>query len=334
MFKKLINLWAQYELPVSIAALVIAVVFPLIAPTPYVIHIGVLCLIYIILSLSLNLVTGFLGITTLGHAAFFGIGAYTAAILSTSFNFNFFLTMLSAGIISAIFGAILGAPTLRISGRYLTIVTIGFCEITRIVELNWMDLTRGPLGIPNIPAPSIFGFECRTSFSKYYVILVLAVLAVIFCKNMLNSRTGRAISAIKGDELAANVMGVNLMHIKVMTFTISAAIAGMAGGFYAHVMSYIDPTSFTFDQSVQIMSMTILGGLGSIPGSIIGAIALTVIPEMLRGFMELRQVLYGLVIVVMVFFRPTGLLGGFNLKHIRQRITYAAHSTGGDGSHG
>mgnify|MGYP005796259529 CR=1 FL=1 len=334
MFKKVINLWAQHQVPVSIIALIIAVVFPLVAPSPYVIHIGVLCLIYTVLSLSLNLVTGFLGITTLGHAAFFGIGAYTAAILSTSCGFNFFLTMLSAGVVSALFGALLGAPTLRISGRYLTIVTIGFCEITRIVELNWMDLTRGPLGIPNIPAPTVFGIVCDTPFSKYYVILALAVLTIIFCKNMLNSRTGRAISAIKGDELAANVMGVNLMHIKVMTFTISAAIAGMAGGFYAHVMSYIDPTSFTFDQSVQIMSMTILGGLGSIPGSIVGAIALTVIPEMLRGFMELRQVLYGLVIVVMVYFRPTGLLGGFNLKHIRQRIAYAARLTGGEGRNG
>ena len=166
MFKKLIRLWARYERPVSIAALLLAAVFPILAPSPYVIHIGVLCLIYVVLSLSLNLVTGFLGITTLGHAAFFGIGAYTAAIFSTSFGFNFITTMLLAGIVAAIFGAILGTPTLRVSGRYLTIVTIGFCEITRIVELNWMDLTRGPLGIPNIPAPSFFGFECDTPFSK------------------------------------------------------------------------------------------------------------------------------------------------------------------------
>ena len=319
MFKKIVSYWARYETYVTIGSLIIAVIFPLVIPSPYIVHIGALSLMYVVLSLSLNLVTGFLGITTLGHAAFFGIGAYTAAILSTRYDFNFLSTLLFAAIISAVFGALLAAPTLRISGRYLAIVTIGFCEIARIVELNWMGLTRGPLGIPNIPAPNVFGIEFDTEFSKYYVILAIVILTILLMNNIFNSRTGRAILAIKGDQLAASAMGVNLMHIKVLTFTVSAFIAGLSGAYYAHFMSFIDPSSFAFEQSIQILSMTILGGMGSIAGSVIGAITMTVIPEALRDFMELRQILYGLVIVLMIIFKPNGLLGGFNLKHIRQR---------------
>lgn len=322
-FNGLLSGWAKHERIVWIVAFVFALVFPVLFSSPYIVNIGVLCLLYVVLSLSLNLITGYMGITTLGHAAFYGVGAYTAAILSTRFGFNFLLTFLIAAIITAVFGLILGAPTLRVSGRYLSIVTLGFCEITRIVELNWMDLTRGPLGIPNIPAPELFGFKMDEPVHKYYIALVLVVLTVVIISNIINSRIGRGIGAIKGDDLAAGAMGINTTNFKLMVFIVSAAIAGVAGAFYAHYMSFIDPTSFTFDQSVQILSMTILGGMGSIPGSIIGAIALTAIPELLRDFMEWRQIIYGVILAVMVIFKPNGLLGGFNLKHIRQRDQFA-----------
>jgi branched-chain amino acid transport system permease protein len=330
MFQKLIRFWAMHEKQFAAGFAVLALIFPFVVKSPYIVNIGVLSLMYVVLSLSLNLMTGYLGITTLGHAAFFGIGAYTAAILSTRFGFNFLLTSISAAFVTALFGLLLGAPTLRISGRYLTIVTIGFCEIARIVELNWMKVTRGPLGISRIPPPIIFGVEFDTPFRKYFIVLVMVAITIVLLNRLMNSRMGRAISAIKEDGLAADVMGVNQTHIKLMVFVISASIAGVAGGFFAHYMSFIDPTSFTFDRSVQILSMTILGGMGSIPGSVIGAIVLTAIPEILRELMEFRLIIYGLVIVLMVIFKPSGLLGGFNLRHIRERTLFLGEEGGHD----
>lgn len=322
MGKKALRIWAIHEKKITTIIIVMSLLFPFIVKSPYIINIGVLSMMYAVLALSLNLMTGFLGITTLGHAAFFGIGAYTAAILSTRFGVSFLVTTMAAALIASFFGFFLGAPTLRVSGRYLTIVTVGFCEITRIVELNWRSLTRGPLGINRIPPPILSGIEFDTPFTKYFIVLGMVILTVLILSNLSRSRMGRAISAIKGDELAAEVMGVNLTHVKLMVFILSAAIAGTAGAFYAHYMSFIDPTSFTFDRSVQILSMTILGGMGSIPGSIIGAVILTVIPETLRQWMDFRMIIYGLVIVLMVLFKPNGILGNVNLRHIRQRMFF------------
>lgn len=324
IFERILSAWAKYEGLMWVISLLFAAVFPILFPSRYIVNVAILCLLYAILSLSLNLVTGFMGITTLGHAAFYGVGAYTAAILSTRFGFSFLVTFVLAAIVASVFGLLLGAPTLRVSGRYLTIVTIGFCEITRLVELNWVELTRGPMGIPRIPAPELFGYKMSTPTAKYYIALVLLVLTVVLVYNITNSRIGRCISATKGDGLAASAMGIDTAKYKLMVFVISGAIAGLAGAFYAHYMSFVDPNSFSYDQSVLILSMTILGGLGSIQGSIIGAIALIVLPELLRDFVQWRQVIYGLILAVMVIYKPNGLLGGFNLKHIRQRDQFAA----------
>lgn len=323
MVKRLLNFWAMHQKAVAGAAIFIAVIFPLIfASNTYVMNIAVLSLIYAILALSLNLVTGFLGTTTLGHAAFFGIGAYSAAILSTKLDAPFLVTLIMSALITAFFGLLLGLITLRVNGRYLSIVTLGFCEIARLIELNWYSLTRGPLGIMNIPAPEIFGWKLNTIKAKYFIVLILLVLITIVVSRIIHSRIGRAVGAIKCDDLAAGVMGINVKNIKIMVFIVSSAIAGMAGGFYAHYISFIDPTTFNYNKSVQIMSMAILGGMGSIPGSIIGAIVLTVIPELLRNFLLLRQVIYGVVIIVIVMFKPAGLLGGFNLRHIAQQLKF------------
>ena len=173
-----------------------------------------------------------------------------------------------------------------------------------------------------LPAPKIFGLEFDTLTGKYYIVAVLTVLVTIAAMRMIQSRTGRAISAIKSDQLVADVMGINVKQVKTLVFIIASAIAGLAGGFYAHYISFIDPTSFNYNKSIQIMSMAILGGMGSIPGSIIGAIVLTALPELLRDFVLLRQVLYGVVIIIMVLFRPAGLLGGINFKHILQKLNF------------
>ena len=319
-FSGILEFCAKNSLILSIVFLVLAIIFPVVFNKQYLITIGINCLMFSVLSLSLNLITGFMGITSLGHAAFFGVGAYTAAILSTRIGLTFIQTAILGTIVAAIFGILLGLPTLRIKGRYLAIVTLGFCEIMRIIELNWMSLTRGPQGISGIPKISAFGFVCSKPIHKYYVALILLVITVLFIKAIMNSRMGRAISAIRDDETAADAMGINVFKYKLMVFAISSGLAGLIGAFYAHYMGFIDPNAFNFYHSILILSMTIMGGMASIPGSIFGATVLSVLPEALRAVNDYRQIVYGLLLAIMVVWKPNGLLGGFNLKHIKQRM--------------
>ncbi len=320
----LMSAWAKHEKPINAAFLVLAVVLPLAVNERYFTTIAINCVLYSILALSLNLITGYMGVTSLGHAAFYGIGAYTAAILSTRYNVNFTITFILAALVAGVFGFLLGLPTMRIKGRYFAIVTLGFSEITRIVELNWMSLTRGPMGIPFIPSFMIFGKKYSSPIYKYFICLALLLIVIYIVSSIINSRSGRAIRAIKDDELASEVNGIDVFRYKLVIFAISSAIAGLAGAFYAHHMSFIDPKAFSFDQSILILSIIILGGMGSIPGSILGAIVLAAAPELLRGLAEYRQIIYGILIVFMVITRPNGLLGGYNLEHIRQRMAFSA----------
>ncbi|MDD5944609.1 MAG: branched-chain amino acid ABC transporter permease [Clostridia bacterium] len=320
LWTRIIEVWAKNSRLISLIFLILAILFPIVFNKQYYITIAINCLIFSILSLSLNLITGYMGITSLGHAAFFGVGAYTAAILSTRMGFGFIATAILGTVFAAVFGVLLGLPTLRIKGRYLAIVTLGFCEIMRIIELNWMSLTRGPQGISGIPKVSIFGLQCVKPIQKYYVALVLLIITVLVIMAIMNSRMGRAISAIRDDETAADAMGINVFKYKIMVFSISSALAGLAGAFYAHYMGFIDPNAFNFDQSILILSMTIMGGMASIPGSIFGASVLSILPEVLRVVNDYRQIVYGLLLAIMVVWKPNGILGGFNLKHIKQRL--------------
>jgi branched-chain amino acid transport system permease protein len=318
-----LSAWAMNQKWVAIGALVIAALVPPLVNKPYITSIAINGMIFITLCLSLNLITGFMNITSLGHAAFYGVGAYTAAILSTRAGIGFPFTFIAAMLTAAAAGLLLGLPSLRIQGRYLAIITLGFCEITRIIELNWMSLTRGPLGIPNIPGIVLLGIKLRP-VERYFVALGMVVFTIYVIHSLLNSRLGRAITAIRDDPVAAEASGVPVFRYKLLIFSISSAFAGLAGAFYAHHISFIAPQNFSFDQSILYLGMIILGGMGSIPGSIIGALVLTIIPEMMRGLMEYRLITYGLVIVIMLIIRPSGICGGFNLKHIAQRNRFAA----------
>jgi branched-chain amino acid transport system permease protein len=315
-----LSLWARYERPLNAGLLVLAILLPLVVNQRYFTTIAINCALYAILALSQNLVTGYMGVTSLGHAAFYGIGAYTAAIFSTRFGTGFLVTFILAAVVAGLSGFLLGLPTMRIKGRYFAIVTLGFSEIARIVELNWMSLTRGPMGIPFIPSFIVFGKKFSKPLDKYFICLALLVLVIYIVSSIIDSRTGRAIRAIKDDELASEVNGIDVFRYKLAIFAVSAAIAGLAGAFYAHHMSFIDPKAFTFDMSILMLSIIILGGMGSIQGSILGAIVLAASPELLRALAEYRQIIYGLLIVFMVLTRPNGLLGGVNLHHIRQRL--------------
>ncbi|MBQ5952330.1 MAG: branched-chain amino acid ABC transporter permease [Lachnospiraceae bacterium] len=320
MIRKLISLWAKYEKWVTLVLVALAVLFPVISGfNRYVVNIGVMAGIYAILTLSLNMMTGYTGVVTLGHAAFYGLGAYAAGILNWRLGLNVPLTFIAAMVVSGLFGLLLGLTTLQLSGRYLTIVTLSFCEIIRILLINLEWLTRGPLGITNIKKANLFGFVFNTATKNYYLVLAMVLLSVFIVHRVMNSRTGRAIIALKNDETAASSMSVNVFAYKLRAFCISSAIAGLAGALYAHYIGYIDPNSFGFTQSIQILSMGILGGLGNIFGSIFGAVSLSVLPELLRsiGLEDFRQVIYGVLLALLVLIRPMGIFGKINLRHRR-----------------
>lgn len=230
---------------------------------------------------SLNLMVGYMGQMSFGHAAFMGIGAYTAAILTTTYDVPFFVAFILAGVVAGLFGLLLGLPVLKLKGYYFTIITMVFCEIVRVVELNWMSLTRGPLGIMAIPKPSFLGFEITTPRQFYFMILVLVALSTLVVSNLMKSRVGYAILAIRDDELAAEAMGIHVFRYKMIVFILSSLLVGLAGAFYATYTSYIDPSSFAAAQSNDMLVMVIFGGLGNTVGSFIGAISLSILPEAL-----------------------------------------------------
>lgn len=311
--------WAKHEALILAVLAALAIVFPLIFTEKYIMNLAVLAIIFAILAVSLNLLTGCLGIASIGHAAFMALGAYTAALLVMRLNTSFFVAFLVAIVVTSLFGALLCLPTLRLNSRYLTIVTLAFCELIRIVLTNWQSLTRGPMGLPAIPKMEFFGYTFRGMLPNYYFALGVLVIALLIIHNLMNSSMGRAITAIKNDPVAAEAMGVKITSHKLLVFVLSAALAGVAGAFYAFFIGFIDPSSFSFDTSVQILSMVILGGLGNMYGSVFSAIVLTALPEILRPLLSLRQVLYGALLTLIVILRPKGLLGSVNLKHLRQQ---------------
>ena len=276
-------------------------------------HVAVLCTLYVVLTLSLNLITGFCGQFSRGHAGFYGFGAYPAALLAVDYGSPFVLNLAAAALLAGASGFLIGLPTLRLGGIYLAMATLGFGEIIYLVLLNWLSLTRGPLGIPAIPGPALLGVDLSTPSRQYYVGLTLAALTTLVIARLVNSRFGEAIQAIREDEIAAEAMGVPTTRLKVVTFTVSAAIAGVAGAFFAHYTSFISPSSFTLVESILVLSILVFGGMGSIEGSIAGAVLLTVAPEVFRFLAEYRMVIYGGILLGLIIFRPQGLLGGIHL---------------------
>lgn len=266
---------------------------------------------YVILSLSLNLITGYTGQVSIGHAAFCAIGAYTSALISLNFGTNFFITALLGAVVAGVFGLLLGLPTLRLSGTYLTIATLGFGEVIRMVILNWDSLTNGPLGITKIQRPVFFGIELTSlNGGLYYLVWILVLITTVVIYRIIRSKMGRALMAIREDELVAKLMGIKTVNLKIYAFIISAFFAGLAGSYYAHMIRYIDPNTFTFDTSIMIISIVIFGGMGTIKGMFLGSALLISFPEVLRFLQEYRFVVFGLILVLMIRFRPQGILGG------------------------
>jgi branched-chain amino acid transport system permease protein len=294
----------------------VLLVLPFLVRNEYVSRVINTILIYSILSLGLNLVTGFAGQLSLGHAAFYGIGAYATAILGLRLGIPFPLTLVAGGVIACLFGILLGIPTFRVEGDYLCIVTIGFAEIIRLVFLNWMSLTRGPMGLPGVPPAQLFTFIFSTNRSYYYLFLVLAGLTLFVIYRIVNSQIGRAFMAIREDPVAASAMGINIAYYKILAFAIGAFFAGIAGSCFAHYLMFVGPNSFNVDESLIMLQTVILGGLGSIPGCLLGTVIMIVIPELFRAIYLYRMLWSGILLIVLMLWRPQGILGKVTLGQV------------------
>jgi branched-chain amino acid transport system permease protein len=265
---------------------------------------------YVVLALGLNLVVGQAGLLNLGYVAFYAVGAYTYAILSTAYGLSFWPGLMIGALSAAASAGLLGLPILKLRGDYFAIVTLGLGEITRIVLNNWDNVTGGPNGIAKIGRPVLAGYTLSTTLDFYYLILAIAAVTVFATNRLINSRIGRAWIAIREDEIAAEAMGIDTFRLKLLAFVIGSAWAGLAGVFFAAKMAFVSPESFTFFESVMILCMVVLGGMGSIPGIILGALLLITLPEILRDFQDYRMLAFGTALVLMMIFRPQGLLGG------------------------
>lgn len=300
--------WLQHQrnrMVVLMVMAALAMVIPLVANN-YMLEVLTNAWFYTILCLGLNIVVGYAGLLDLGYAAFFAVGAYTTGILTSKFGVNFWLTIPAAVACSMLAGIIIGGPTLRLRSDYLAIVTLGFGEIVRIIARN-LEITGGASGLIGINRPSIFGIELSQGIHFYYVFLLLAILACFVSYRLQNSRLGRAWQYVREDEDAAEAMGINRVGVKLYAYVIGAMFGGVAGCFFAAKMTAISPETFTFAQSVLILLGVVLGGMGKIPGVIVGAFALVLFPEVFRGLGSMRMLIFGIVMLIIMLYRPEGI---------------------------
>ncbi|HAF55696.1 MAG TPA: branched-chain amino acid ABC transporter permease, partial [Thauera sp.] len=322
--QRVVNVLGWVALGASIA---LPIVF---SDNRYVVDTATTVLIYVMLGWGLNVVVGLAGLLDLGYVAFYAVGAYSYALLSTQFGWSFWEALPVSGAMAATFGILLGYPILRLRGDYLAIVTLGFGEIIRIILVNWTEFSGGPNGISSIPRPSFFGLDFTRSapeggqtfsgffgleFSAmhrliflYYLILVLALLTHAFVSRLRKLPVGRAWEALREDEIACQAMGMNTTNIKLSAFAIGAMLGGFAGVFFAARQGFISPESFTFTESAIILAIVVLGGMGSQMGVVLAATLLVLIPEFGRNFAEYRMLLFGLAMVLIMVWRPGGLL--------------------------
>jgi branched-chain amino acid transport system permease protein len=307
----------------AVPALAILSVFALLFPhvfSTYQTNIMITALMYVMLGLGLNIVVGVAGLLDLGYVAFYAVGAYSYALLHLHFGIGFWTALPIGALLAAILGIILGFPVLRLRGDYLAIVTLGFGEIIRLILENWNAFSKGPSGISNIPRPGLFGIDMNLdqAITFLYYLMIAFVLFTIFVVNRLqNSRIGRAWFALREDEIACQAMGIDKTRTKLTAFALGATWAGMVGVVFAGKTTFVNPASFTFLESAIILCIVVLGGMGSIIGVIIAAFILILMPEYLRAFSDYRMLVFGGVLVVMMVFRPQGLI-----SNIRRTYTF------------
>ncbi len=316
MRRSLFFLQKQWPIFLVILAAILIPLFLQKTSYSYLIRILGLTGLYMIMALGLNIVVGFIGLLDLGFMAFYAIGAYSMALLSRA-GVGFWWSLPACVLITMIFRLVIGAPVLRLRGDYLAIVTLGFGEITRIILNNWDSLTNGPKGLSLLTSDAVkpvrlAHWTLSTNTDFYYLILFFVILCVLVSSRLENSRVGRAWVAIRENEVAARLLGINLTRLKMVGFVASAAFAGMAGGIFARWENFVTPESFTFWESVMLVTMVVIGGMGSIPGVLLGAAIVALVPEALRNilgseFVSWRTLIFGVALVLVAVFRPQGI---------------------------
>jgi branched-chain amino acid transport system permease protein len=289
---------------------VVAALAPLVLDEPYLYRVFAVALIFAILALSLTLVAGQAGQISLGHAGFFGIGAYTSAILSTRVGLSPWIGLAAGTVLAGLIGAIITYPALRVRGHYVAIATLGIGQIVAFTLLNWESVTLGPMGITRIPPISFFGLDIVRPSELYWLVLAISIGVALLIWQLTRSHLGRSWRAIREDETAALTCSIRADHYKALAFGLSAGIAGLGGALIAHFYGYVSYDSFLARESILVLTMVVLGGMSSIPGAFVGALALIGIPELFRPLADYRYILYGILLLLVIRFRPRGLIGG------------------------
>lgn len=312
----LIGFVDRHKLPLLGGLVACLLILPLLGLSSYVIRVLCMVFVYSMLTISLNFVTGYLGATSMGHASLYCIGAYVGALTATRLNGNIWVSLILAIIVGLLAGGLLGVCTMKLSGSYMTVTTLAFAQVVTMIAKNWTSVTNGTLGIKSIPKVTILGTELTVrNGGMYYFGLGLLGLVILFSTVVIKSKYGRAFIAVRDDELGARMMGLQTRSYRLLGTVISGGLAGVAGCYYAYLTGYIDPMTFSFDISMTILTMAILGGLASIPGSIMGAAILTIFPELLRELDVYRYLFFGFILVIMMRLRPQGILGNIKTRY-------------------
>ena len=298
-------------LPGLALAAIVLIALPLLMPSEYWKQLLIQAVIYVVIVVGYNFVTGDVGQLSMAQQGFFAIGAYATAILSTRGGCPWWLALLGSMVITGIVGAAVGLPTLRVRGQYLIMVTMAFSEIVRLLATNLSGLTGGASGYSKIPSPSLGGWKFESKISIYYLYLLIAIVMIFVAYRIRKTKYGRAFLAIRDGELAADVMGLNTTYVKVVAFALSAVFASVGGSMFASSFNYISPDTFTLGQTVLILAMLLIGGEGSIAGAVVGAVILTYLPELLRFTKNYYVFIYGTMIVLITLFLPGGVVGYF-----------------------
>ena len=300
----------RFYMPGLVVTIIMVVAFPFVFSL-YQTNIMITALIYVVVGLGLNIVVGLAGLLDLGYVAFYAVGAYSYALLNVHYGVTFWMALPIGAALAFLFGILLGFPVLRLRGDYLAIVTLGFGEIIRLVLENWNAFSFGPSGIANIPKPGLFGLDLNLQQSTtfiYFLMIGLALTTIFVVRRLQDSRIGRAWIALREDEVACQAMGIDKTRTKLSAFALGATWAGMGGVVFAAKTTFINPTSFTIWESIIILCVVVLGGMGSILGVIVGALILILLPEYLRTFSEFRMLIFGVILVMMMVFRPGGII--------------------------
>lgn len=279
-------------------------------------------LIYAMLAVSMNLIMGVAGLFSLGHAAFYGVGAYAAALGSTKLGLPFIVTLPLAGFAAAVLGAVVALPTIRLVSIYFAVATLGIGQMVFVTLLNWVDFTGGPLGIRGIPTPALFGFRLASPLATYMVCAVCAGFAILVAHRAAHGYYGNALRALREDDQCAGAMGIHVVRLKFEVSIVACFLAGMAGALWSHTTGFISPQDFSFPISILILAMVVVGGLGSLPGAVIGAALLIILPEVLRPIGDIRQIAVGTVMFLCILFLPKGLFGEVSA------LAFARHQLG------